>query len=226
MPRRSARQVALGKLKAVIDGTREAAALRYLLDEEDSSDDELDIHHAAAYEAVLGSRYFARPSVYRRTEDNWKRLLYDTEHLNATEFMEHFRMERGAFFRLVNLVKQDPVLVSDGRCPLRGGAELHMMVLLKCLGCFGNDGTWSKQAQFLGLGKGSIGAYLHRASAALLGLESSMLVWPDEAERTQISRRIYREYGFANCIGMADGTLLPLECKPQEKGEAYYTGKG
>jgi hypothetical protein len=88
------------------------------------------------------------------------------------------------------------------------------------------EGTWSKQAQFLGLGKGSIGAYLHRASAALLGLESSTLVWPSEAERTQISRRIYREYGFVNCIGMADGTLLPLECKPQENGEAYYTRKG
>jgi hypothetical protein len=112
MPRRSSRQAGLRKLKAVVDARRDAAALRYLLDEENSSDDDLDMHHAAAYESVLGSRYFARPSVYRRREDQWKRSLYDTEHLNATEFLEHFRMERGAFFRLVDLVQQHPVLVS------------------------------------------------------------------------------------------------------------------
>ncbi|KAG3166785.1 hypothetical protein PI126_g4059 [Phytophthora idaei] len=56
-----------------------------------------------------------------------------------------------------------------------------MLVLLKCLGSFGNDNTWSKQALFLGLGKGTIGDYLHRASAGLLTLETSTVAWPDES---------------------------------------------
>lgn len=45
-----------------------------------------------------------------------------------------------------------------------------MLVLLKCLGAFGNDNTWSKQAHNLGIGKGTNGDYLQRASGALLTL--------------------------------------------------------
>ncbi|KAE9305281.1 hypothetical protein PR003_g21538 [Phytophthora rubi] len=226
MPCSSARQLALRRQKITLDIRREAAALRCLFDDDDASEDEMDILHAAAYERVLGSRYFDRPSSYRRRKDRWQRLLYDAVFLNATEFLEHFRMDREAFFRLVDIVRDDPVLASRGSCPFRGGAELHMMVLLKCLGSFGNDSTWSKQAQFLGLGKGTIGDYFRRASASVLALEGSTLVWPDQVERKQISRRIYRKYGFVNCIGMADGTLFPLEFKPETKGEAYYSRKG
>lgn len=226
MPRPSARQVALRKLKAVVDVRWEAAALRYLVDEEDCSEDDLDDLHVAAYERVLASRYFDRPSSYRRRVDRWKRLLYDDLYLNPSEFLEHFRMKRDAFFRLVKLVRDHPALASSGYCPFRGGAELHMLVLFKCTGSFGNDVTWSKQALFLGLGKGTIENYLHRASAALLASEASTLVWPDDPERIQISRRICEKHGFVNCIGLVDGTLLRLEFKPQTNGEAYYTRKG
>lgn len=61
-------------------------------------------------------------------------------------------------------------MVSSGNCPFRGGVQLHMLVLLKCLGAFGNDNTWSKQAHNLGIGKGTNGDYLQRASGALLTL--------------------------------------------------------
>ncbi|KAF4149420.1 hypothetical protein GN958_ATG01392 [Phytophthora infestans] len=147
MPRPSARQVALRKLKIFLQVREEAATLRYLYDEEDFSEDELDILYAAAYERVLGSRYVDRPPSYRRRSDCWTQLLYDTTKLNSTEFLEYFRLEREAFFRLVDLVRDHPAMVSSGNCPFRGGVELHMLVLLKCLGAFGNDNTWSKQAQ-------------------------------------------------------------------------------
>ncbi|KAG3121647.1 hypothetical protein PI124_g1017 [Phytophthora idaei] len=214
MPCPSARQVALRELRVVLDIRAEAAALRHFYDDEDLSEDDLDVLHAALYERVLGSRYFDRPSSYRRRSDRWNSLLYDTTLLNKDEFLQHFRLEREAFFILVDLVRYHPALVSAGNCPFRGGAELHMLVLLKCLGSFGNDNAWSKQALFLGLGKGTIGIYLHRASAALLTLETSTIAWPDECERSQISRRICRKYGFVICIGIVDGTLLPLEYKP------------
>ncbi|POM61261.1 hypothetical protein PHPALM_29748 [Phytophthora palmivora] len=120
--------------------------------------------------------------------------------LNETEFLEYFQMKREAFFRLVELVRYHSALVSSGYCRCHGGAELHMLVLLKCIGSFGNDVTWSKQAQFLGLGKGTIGNYLHRASGAVVALEDSTLVWP------------HASY-FVNCIGLVNGTLLRLEFK-------------
>lgn len=34
------------------------------------------------------------------------------------------------------------------------------------------------------------------------------------------------KYGFINCVGLTDGTLLPLEFKPTKNGEDYYMQKG
>lgn len=76
MPLLSARQVALRQLKVVVEVRKETAAFRHLVDEEDCSEDGLDVLHAAAYERVLGPRYFDRPPSYRRREERWKRLLY------------------------------------------------------------------------------------------------------------------------------------------------------
>ncbi|EEY55921.1 uncharacterized protein PITG_08666 [Phytophthora infestans T30-4] len=187
MPHPSARQVALRKLKIVLQVREEAARLRYLYDDEDSREDELDILHAAAYERVLGSRYFDRLSSYRRRNNCWKQLIYDTTELNSTEFLNHFRLEREAFFRLVALVRDHPAMVSSGNCPFRGGLEIHMLVLLKCLGAFGNDNTWSKQAQFLGIGEGAIGDYLQLPEE-----------WEDDIQRCGASSNNLDEFGELN----------------------------
>ncbi|KAG6951549.1 hypothetical protein JG687_00013539 [Phytophthora cactorum] len=112
MPRPSACQVALRELRVVLDLRAEAAALRHFYDDEDLSEDGLDVLHAASYGRVLGSRYFDRPSSYRRRSDCWKNLLYETTLLNKDEFLEHFRLERVAFFRLVDLVRYHWALVS------------------------------------------------------------------------------------------------------------------
>ncbi|KAG3099931.1 hypothetical protein PI124_g8788 [Phytophthora idaei] len=90
MPRPSARQVALRELRIVLDIRAEAAALRHFYDDEDLSEDDPDVLHAASYERVLGSRYFDRPSSYRRRSDRWKSLLYDITLLNKDEVLEHF----------------------------------------------------------------------------------------------------------------------------------------
>ncbi|KAG3189690.1 hypothetical protein PC128_g11672 [Phytophthora cactorum] len=50
MPRPSARQVALRELRVVLDIRAEAAALRHFYDDEDLSEDDLDVLHAASYE--------------------------------------------------------------------------------------------------------------------------------------------------------------------------------
>ncbi len=44
--------------------------------------------------------------------------------------------------------------------------------------------------------------------------------------KKEISDYIHREYGFVNCVGIIDGTLFPLELKPQLNSEDYYTRKG
>lgn len=153
-------------------------------------------------------------------------LLYDRDYLNDTEFLGHFRVRRSAFSRLVDLISANSVFQTQSRHPRRGHADLHLMILLKYLGSDGNDNTAPKLALFFGLGKGSIDLYLSRAVKAFLALQDSTMTWPDVDERHDIACRIQAKYGFPNCVGMVDGTLLPLEYKPSVDGEDYYTRKG
>lgn len=141
MPRMSARQVALRDLGRAINERTNAAVVRDLFCEDDSFEDELDEYYTAEYERTQSSRYVARAPTYRTRADRWQKLLYDNDFLNETEFLEHFRLRRDAFFRLVELVREDPVLRLAATRYFRGGADLHMMVLLKCLGSSGNDNT-------------------------------------------------------------------------------------
>lgn len=60
----------------------------------------------------------------------------------------------------------------------------------------------------------------------LLKLRSITIAWPDTEERGLIAQIIQQKYGFVNCVGLTDGTLLPLESKPFLNGEDYYTRKG
>ena len=41
----------------------------------------------------------------------------------------------------------------------------------------------------------------------------------------EIVRRHQLEYGFPNCLGFVDGTLVPIYQKPIAQGERYYTRK-
>ncbi|OWZ08461.1 hypothetical protein PHMEG_00018993 [Phytophthora megakarya] len=109
--------------------------------------------------------------------------------------------ETPAFDAILELIHDDPVF-KPGRRAFRGGPELHLLVLLKYLGAFGNDNPAPK--------------------VSYAQLKDTTMAWPDEDERTQISRG----YGFVNCVDMIDGTLLPLEFKPFKKGGDYYSRKG
>lgn len=99
------------------------------------------------------------------------------------------------------------------------------MLLLKYLGSFGNSNSATNLAQFFGLGKGTIDNYLDRAATAILSLQGEAITWPDVDERREIGRRIQEKHGFPNCVGLIDGTLLPLAFKPIANGEDYYTRK-
>ena len=202
------------------------AMIRDVFGEDDNFENDVDELYMFEYERISASRYVARPISYRTREGRWNKLLYDQEYLNETEFLEHFRVRRVTFHRLVDLVKDDPVLQSRVNRAFRGNAALHLMILLKTLGSSGNANTWSKLALFFGLGKGSVGVYLRRATRALIKLRSSTVTWSNQEERKEIARRIQDKYGFVNCVGMTDRTLFPLEFKPTANGEDYYCRKG
>jgi len=53
-----------------------------------------------------------------------------------------------------------------------------------------------------------------------------VIKWPDEEERKAISAWIKHAHGFANCVGLIDGTLFPLAFAPSQNAEDYFTRKG
>jgi hypothetical protein len=70
-------------------------------------------------------------------------------------------------------------------------------------------------------------AFVDRCTRAIIRtLQSQVISWPDDAERKIISKRFQDKYGFANCVGVVDGTVFPLAFKPRVYGEEYWYCKG
>jgi len=103
---------------------------------------------------------------------------------------------------------------------------LHIMVLLKYLGSYGNEASLQKIGQAMGISKCAVNECVMWASSAILKLQKKVISWPEDEEWKRISARISKAHGFVNCVGLIDGTLFPLAFAPMLKGEDYFTRKG
>jgi hypothetical protein len=97
------------------------------------------------------------------------------------------------------------------------------MLLLHFLGQEGESDA-SQRSEFK-IGKGTARLYRERVVEALSDLRAHYVRWPDEEERKEISKRIEAEFTLPNCIGMMDGTLLPLGIEPSCDDAADYHGR-
>ena len=103
---------------------------------------------------------------------------------------------------------------------------LHIMVLLKYLGSYGNEASLQKMGQAMGISKGAVNDCVMQASSAILKLQKKVISWPEDEEWKRISARIIKAHGFVNCVGLIDGTLLPLAFAQTLNSEDYFTRKG
>ena len=78
-----------------------------------------------------------------------------------------------------------------------------------------------------GIGEGTVHLYVSRVTKAILALQREYIRWPEpnSLEYAEIVGRHQLEYGFPNCLGFVDGTLVPVYRKPVTQGEHYYTHK-
>ncbi|OWZ12341.1 hypothetical protein PHMEG_00014514 [Phytophthora megakarya] len=225
MPRLSAKQRDLRELRGILADRETAAIIRDVLSDADSDEEGLDEFWLFEHERVKVARFSGRPSSYMKRKNRWMKVLYNTDHTSDNEFLKSFRLYRPEFFRLVELLKDNSAFKAASGKPFRGGTHLHMLILLKFLGAYGNSNSAIGIGMILGLAGGSAYNYLCRAVAAVLKLEDTAITWPDEAERRCIAQRIQAKHGFVNCVGIVDGTLLPLAPKPRHNGEDYYSRK-
>jgi DDE superfamily endonuclease len=100
-----------------------------------------------------------------------------------------------------------------------------MLVLLKYYGCDGNQSASRSLSSFFAVSNGIVDSCRNNALEALLSLKEKIYFWPDAHERRVIAKRIKDKYKFPHCIGLIDGTLLPLSTKPLLHGENYLSRK-
>jgi len=103
---------------------------------------------------------------------------------------------------------------------------LHIMVLLKFLGSYGNEAALQKLGLMMDISKGAVNDYMRQACNAILKHCEQVIKCPSIEEQQNISGSIRKAHGFVNCIGLIDGTLFPLAFVPMVNGEDYYTRKG
>jgi hypothetical protein len=151
-------------------------------------------------------------------------LNEDSPWLNDAEFKDKCRMTCCSFWLIVDLIKSHGIFKSP-RKPQAPVAH-QLMTLLCFLGTEGNGMSDRKGRSLFCAGKGTIRLYKNRVVHAIRDcLYDSYVKWPGQAEQQAITDKIRAEFGLPNCIGFADGTLLPLAFWPSTDDYADYKGR-
>ena len=232
MPRHSDKQLALKHLSKLIDNTTEQIQMLELLGIEPDSAQLDFVHRCHALKNEIESKRYLRCGTYKKRVPKFDLYLqHESTHRDAlkdSEFLFHFRVCRQSFWELVDLIKDHSVFQrssSDSRGPAPKPASHQLLVLLKYYGSEGNGASSKALGNFFGIGAGAADKYRNNALKALLSLEDRTYFWPTPEERKAISSRIKEKYFFPHCIGLIDGTLLPLASRPLLHGENYLSRK-
>lgn len=216
----------LRSIEYVIERRMMARCYRFLLNVNDRHEDDSDWDVLRYYYSVMSCRYYSprKFAMYATT-----RLRYLVRLLPAPRFQKLFRVTRPFFHKVVALIRDSPCFASTpGRHPV-APVELHVLVILAYLGTSGNGNSNDHLGLLFHIGSGSVVQYRKRAIHALLQLKSTSISWPSPPQRCAIASRIGAldaSESFTNCVGFIDGTLFPLETRPELNGEDYYSRKG
>ncbi|ODO09749.1 hypothetical protein I350_01966 [Cryptococcus amylolentus CBS 6273] len=176
-------------------------------------DSTLKRHFLLCATALARARYLDRPAKYGvRRVRSW---------------IEFFRVDRTQFLYLVDLIKGDPVFVSNGP---RAQAPVEYQLAV-ALWRFGHSGTacgYRKIAINFGLSEGSVQRWTCRVILALLNHEADVVKWPDADRRALLETVFEEEYGIpGGCVGVVDGCFIPTARRPaREDFTKFYSHKG
>lgn len=142
--------------------------------------------------------------------------------LSALSSPTSIRVGRPTFDRLVHLLEQNPIFRSTGKRPQRAVRYQLACFLLR----YGTRGANPLQAAHkLAIGFGTVFLYCRRVVRALRELGIHVVSWGDDERRQETSEYIMDAYGFPDCVGMLDGTLIRLTQMPEENGFTFICRK-
>jgi hypothetical protein len=217
--------------KLFFDSIRQRIIHELLHDDSSVSSAEAEASNifALSFLQVMTNRYIDRAPRYVVSSYIVLESVLD---MNDVNFLLHFRVQKDSFRMLVDEVKDywefRPRIGRHGRLYRRKApVQNQLLVFLYVLGASGSDANYKKVASRFKISHGLVQIFVERCTRALIStFQSDVISWPDAAERKMIAKRFQDKYGFANCIGIIDGTVFPLAFKPSEYGEEYWYRKG
>lgn len=128
-------------------------------------------------------------------------------------------MTRPSFQYVVELIKTHPVFQSKGRKPQRPVEEQLAAFLMRCSGKLAMHTSTD-----MAIAEGTTYLYCKRVCTAVLDIRDQFLSWPTRQRRARLKAEM-EDYGFPGCIGILDGTLIPLAERPKEDGWSFFCRK-
>jgi len=187
MPRLTKRAIAIKEYEDLAERRVKKAFIRLCFDDEDSLEEDIDQLVLAELARLKSSRYVAREA-YRQWNSSWERMLEDGTYMSDDESLSNFQMDRACLMQLNSLIEGDEVFQRISGKVGKRVSMIHIMVLLKFLGSYGNAATLQK----IGM----------RTCDAILKHREQVIKWPSIEERRNISVRMRKVHGFVNCIGL------------------------
>jgi len=132
--------------------------------------------------AVLRALHYVFRGSYRQWDSNWEHELYDGKYLADDEFLYHFRMDCSCVMQLNSLIEDDQEFSGFSGKLGKRASMLHLMVLLKFLGSYGNEAALQKLGLMLGISKEAVNNYVRRACNAILDHREQVIKWPSIEE--------------------------------------------
>jgi hypothetical protein len=187
-------------------------------------DDEIDEEILLELHRSLRKRYFQRCS-YRKFYKNWEEYL-DPTITKEDEFLEEFRMSTESFLLLYDIIKNQGIFQNNDdkrRGRKQHDTRLQLLITLHKLGL--RAAKFSTIARKFKVSKGAARDSFNRVIQAIINLEKECVRWPDKNEREQLAIELQAKYGFRQCIGTLDGTLIGITERPEWYGEDFYSRK-
>ena len=189
-------------------------------EEDSASDDDMIDLPSTLLQIVYCTRYLQRNAV-PKSQDFLLKIL---PALDDDRFKQELRMSRESFEKVLHKISHDPVFVNQ--CSIgQADVELQLTICAYRFGSSGSSASIGKIARHFGVSEGFVSKSTDRCIEALLNQEKLEVAWPSDDERDAIKSRILKDSGFPDCIGMVDGILIPLEFKPSNNGEDYWSHK-
>ena len=92
-------------------------------------------------------------SMNRQWDSSWERMLEDGTYMSDEEFLSNFQMYRSCVRQLNGLIEDDEVFQRVLGKVGKRASMLHVMVLLKFLGSYGNAAALQKIGHMMGFRK-------------------------------------------------------------------------